>query len=114
MEWKDLEKMTIVRLREEALKYPERITSVRAKDKDQLMTELAAVLGIEKPHTAFTAGVVQTKEQLKHRIRELKGRRDRLLQAQDRKELKLVRREIHRLKRQIRRIEEEAARKVRA
>lgn len=114
MDWKDLEKMTVTRLREEALKYPEKITGVRGKDKAQLMDELASVLGIEKPHVSFTAKVAQTKEVLKHQIRELKVQRDQLVKEHRHKELKPVRRQIHNLKRQIRKIEEEDARKVKA
>ncbi len=50
MDWKELEKMTIVKLREEALKHPDQIKGVRGKSKPQLMDELATVPGIEKPH----------------------------------------------------------------
>jgi len=48
MDWKDLEKMTVLKLREEALKYPE-IEAVHGKNKEQLMDEIAKILGIEKP-----------------------------------------------------------------
>ena len=48
MEWKDLEKMTVLKLREEALKFPE-IQSVHAKPKDQLIKEIAELLGIKPP-----------------------------------------------------------------
>ena len=50
MEWKDLEKMTVLKLREEALKFPQ-IQSVHAKNKEQLLKEVAAQLGIEKQKT---------------------------------------------------------------
>ena len=46
MEWKDLEKMTVLKLREEALKYPQ-IQGVHGKQKDQLMAEIAKANGIE-------------------------------------------------------------------
>ena len=46
MEWKDLEKMTVVKLREEALKFPQ-IEAVHGKNKSKLMDELAGILGIE-------------------------------------------------------------------
>jgi hypothetical protein len=105
MEWKDLEKMTVTKLREEALKHPDQIKGVHGKGKAQIMEELAHLLGIPKPHVAFTDKVVQTKESLKHRIHDLKTRRDRGLAEHNHKELKLVRREIHKLKRQIRKIE---------
>ena len=49
MDWKDLEKMTVLKLREEALKFPQ-IEGVHGKNKEQLMLEIAKALGIEKPH----------------------------------------------------------------
>jgi hypothetical protein len=108
MEWKDLEKMTAVKLREEALRFPQ-IESVHAKNKMQLMDELAHVLGIEKPHIHLTETVVHTKSDLKHRIHELKAERDRLLTQHDHNKLHQVRREMHALKHAIRKIEAKAA-----
>jgi hypothetical protein len=108
MEWKDLEKMTAVKLREEALRFPQ-IESVHAKSKTQLMDELAHVLGIEKPHIRLTETVVHTKSDLKHRIHELKAERDRLLSLHDHNKLHQVRREMHALKHAIRKIEAKAA-----
>ena len=40
MDWKDLEKMTVLKLREEALKYPQ-IEGVHGKHKEQIMDEIA-------------------------------------------------------------------------
>ena len=108
MEWKDMEKMTVLKLREEALKFPQ-IESVHSKHKDQLMQELADILGIEKPHTHFTETVVSTKSELKHKIHQLKTERDQLVAAHDHKRLHEVRREMHELKHAIRRIEAKAA-----
>jgi hypothetical protein len=108
MEWKDLEKMTVLKLREEALKFPE-IEGVHGKNKEQLMDELAKALGIEKPHAHFTEKVVHTKSDLKHKIQELKSERTKLLQAQDHAKLHDVRREMHKLKHEIRKIEAKAA-----
>ncbi len=103
-----MEKMTVVKLREEALKHPE-IKGVHGKSKPQLMNELAALLGIERPHVHFAERVVHTKGALKSRIRALKAQRDRLVEAKDHKALHGVRREIHKLKHQIRRIEQAGA-----
>ena len=108
MEWKDLEKMTVVKLREEALKVPQ-IESVHAKNKTELMDELAHALGIEKPHLHFSETTVVTKSDLKHRIHELKAERDTLLTAHDHNRLHQVRREMHALKHAIRKIEANAA-----
>jgi hypothetical protein len=108
MDWKDLEKMTVLKLREEALKYPQ-IEGVHGKHKEQLMDEIAKVLGIEKPHSHFTDTVVHTKAELKHKIQELKIEREKLLVAHDHKKLHEVRREMHELKHTIRRLEAKAA-----
>ena len=108
MEWKDLEKMTVLKLREEALKYPQ-IEGVHGKNKEQLMDEIANALGIERPHVRFTETIVHAKSELKHKIQGLKAERDRLVEAHDHKRLHDVRRELHELKHTIRRIEAKAA-----
>jgi uncharacterized membrane protein YjjP (DUF1212 family) len=108
MEWKDLEKMTVLKLREEALKFPQ-IEGVHGKNKEQLMDELARMLGIEKPHSHFTENIVHTKADLKAKIQELKTERDKLLDAHDHKKLHEVRREMHELKHTIRKLEAKAA-----
>ena len=108
MEWRDLEKMTVLKLREEALKFPE-IEGVHGKNKEQLMDELARIMGVEKPHARFGDQIVHTKSDLKHKIQQLKQERDRLLQAHDHKKLHEVRRQMHELKHTIRRIEAKAA-----
>ena len=107
MEWKDLERMTVLKLREEALKYPQ-IEGVHGKNKEQLMDEIAKAAGIERPHVHFSDNVVHTKSDLKHKIHELKIEREKLLEAHDHKKLHEVRRELHELKHTIRRIEAKA------
>jgi hypothetical protein len=104
MEWKDLEKMTVRKLREEASKYEE-IKGVHGKNKSELIDALAEILKIEKPHLEMTETVVHKKEDLKHKIKDLKGQRDQLIEAKNYKELHEVRREIHRIKRQIKKME---------
>ena len=108
MEWKDLEKMTVPKLREEALKYPQ-IEAVHGKNKNQLMNELANVLGIERPHAHFSEKIVHTKSDLKHRLHELKAERDKFLVEHDHGGLHAVRREMHSLKHAIRKIEAKGA-----
>ena len=108
MEWKDLEKMTVLKLREEALKYPH-IEGVHGKNKEQLMDEIAKALSIEKPHVQFGETVVHTKSDLKHQIHELKVEREKFLQTHDHKRLHDVRRQLHELKHTIRQIEAKAA-----
>jgi len=108
MEWKDLEKMTVVKLRDEALKFPQ-IEGVHGKNKEQLMDELAPFMGIEKPHVHFRENIVHTKTELKHQIHELKKERENLIDAHDHHHLHDVRRQIHELKHSIRKIEVKAA-----
>ena len=104
MDWKEMDKLTVIKLREEALKYPE-IKGVHGKSKVQLMDELASLLKIEKPHLHLKEEVVHTKEDLKKKIHELYEKRDVLIQAKDPKGLHSLRREVHMLKRRIRKIE---------
>ena len=108
MEWKDLEKMTVPKLREEALKYPQ-IEAVHGKNKSQLMNELAHVLGIERPHVHLSERSVHTQSDLKHKLHELKAERDKFLAAHDHTQLHAVRREMHSLKHAIRKIEAQTA-----
>ncbi len=108
MEWKDLEKMTVVKLREEALKFPQ-IEGVHGKNKERLMHEIATILGIERPHVQFAEAVVHTKTDLKHKIHDLKIEREKLLATHDHTHLHEVRRQIHELKHTIRKIEAKAA-----
>ena len=108
MDWKDLEKMTVLKLREEALKYPQ-IEGVHGKHKEQLMDEIARALGIERPHAHLTENVFHTKSNLKQKIQYLKVEREKLLKIHDHKKLQEVRREMHELKHTIRKIEAKAA-----
>ena len=108
MDWKDLEKMTVLKLREEALKYPQ-IEGVHGKNKEQLMDEISKALGIERPQAHFTENIVHTKSDLKHQIHDLKIERERLLEAHDHQKLHVIRRELHELKHTIRKIEAKAA-----
>ncbi len=104
MDWHDLEKMTVVKLREEAANHSE-LKGVHGMKKPELVEALAKIMGIEKPHAHYSDEVVHTKEALKQRIRALKGQREGLIAARDRKSLHTLRREIHRLKRRIKKIE---------
>jgi len=111
MVWNDLEKMTVLKLREEALRFP-KIESVHGKSKGQLMEELANALGIEKPHVHFSEKIIHTKSDLKHRIHELKTERNKMIETHDHKRLHELRREMHALKHAIRKIETKEAAQV--
>ena len=60
MDWKDLEKMTVLKVREEALKYPE-IQGVHGKHKEQLMEEIAKALHLESKRTEILRGTPHRK-----------------------------------------------------
>ena len=60
MEWKDLEKMTVLKLREEALKYPQ-IQGVHGKQKEQLLEEIAKALGLELKPLEISRGTYDRK-----------------------------------------------------
>lgn len=107
MEWHDLGKMTVVKLREEA--HEKGIEGVHGKSKAELVEALAGALGIEKPHEELAVKQVGTKVELKQQIRELKAKRGSLIEAGDHKGLKDVRRKVHALKRGIRKIHAAAA-----
>jgi len=99
MELKDLEKMTVIKLREEAAKF-EDLKGVSAMKKEELIKILAERLGIEtKPTKAVP---VTEKREIKNQIKALKVKRDEALKNKDYKSLKLHRRQIRSLKRQIR------------
>lgn len=108
MVWNDLEKMTVLKLREEALRFPQ-IESVHGKNKGQLIEELANALGIQKPHVHFSETIIHTKSDLKHRIHELKTERNKMLETHDHRRLHELRREMHALKHAIRKIETKEA-----
>ncbi len=107
MKWHDLEKTTVVKLREMA--HDQGMKGVTGWNKGKLVEELAGALGIEKPHEEMTGTEVHDKGDLKLKIRELKVERNKLIEAHDHKGLKVVRRQIHGLKRQIRKIHLAAA-----
>lgn len=68
--------------------------------KDQLLPALCTALGIEAHEHHEVVGL--DKRAMKVQIRELKAKRDALLEAHDHEQLKRVRRQIHHLKRKIR------------
>lgn len=102
MEWHDLEKLTVVKLREEA--HEKGVEGVHGKNKAELLDALAGILGIERPHEELSETGVHDKADLKLQIRALKLERARFLEAHDHKGLKEVRRKIRGLKRRIRKI----------
>ena len=95
----DLQKMTVVRLREIAQSYDD-LEGVVAMSKGQLVDVLARKKGIEIPHKVV---VGLDKPAIKAQIRELKKARDAALSAKDAEQLRRTRRKLHRLRHHLRR-----------
>ncbi len=98
MDYHELQKSTVVKLREMAQEY-EDITGAVGKTKEELVDILADKLGIEKPHLEIV-GI--NKAKVKSQIKALKVERDKALEAKDQAELKRVRRKIHKLRHKLR------------
>jgi hypothetical protein len=105
MELRDLQKMTVVKLREEGLKHSS-ITGVYAMDKAQLMKALADVYGIdvEAATKAAREQFATDKRTLKQAIRALKEQRDAALIAHDATQVKQLRLNMKKRKRILRRL----------
>jgi len=105
MELRDLQKMTVVKLREEALKHGT-ITGVYAMDKGQLLQALAEVFGIDLEAAARAAReqFATDKMTLKREIRALKGQRDTALATHDAVQVQQTRLNIKKRKRILRRL----------
>ena len=105
MELRDLQKMTVVKLREEGLKHGS-ITGVYAMDKAQLIEALAEVYGIdvEAATRAAREQFAADKTTLKRQIRALKGQRDAALTTHDGAQVRQIRLNIKRRKRILRRL----------
>ena len=106
---KPLEKMTAKELREMALGLPG-IHGVHAMKKEELIVAIRAAKGIPEPETKKEKKIVAKKEkviltvaQLKQRVKELKVKREELLQQRNLKMAEILRRRISRLKKRTRR-----------
>ena len=97
MEFKDLEKMTVVKLREEAAKF-EDLKGVSGMNKPQLIDTLCQKLEIESPHVEVE-GV--DKPTIKGRLKELQAKRKQALADRNHETLADVRMRIKRYKRML-------------
>ena len=105
MELRDLQKMTVVKLREEGLKHPS-MSGVYAMDKGQLIEALAEVFGIDIEAAARAAReqFATDKTTLKREIQALKGQRNTALTTQDAVQVQQTRLNIKKRKRRLRRL----------
>jgi len=106
---KSLEKMTAKELREMALGLPG-IEGVHAMKKEELMTAIRAAKGITEPEPKKEKKVFIKKEkvvltvaQLKQKVRELRAKREELVQGENVKMAEILRRRISRMKKKTRR-----------
>ena len=109
MELRDLQRMTVVKLREEALNQGT-ITGVHGMDKNQLIAALAPIYGIdlEASLRAAREKVAASKGSLKQEIRVLKQERDDATSADDAVAAVKARRGIKKRKRQLRHLARQA------
>jgi hypothetical protein len=106
---KPLEKMTAKELREMALGLPG-IEGVHAMKKEELITAIRVAKGITEPEPKKEKHVVAKKEkvvltvaQLKQKVKELRAKRDELVQEKNLKMAEIMRRQISRMKKKTRR-----------
>jgi len=102
MDYHELQKTRVTDLREMMTEHLPDVTGLTGLKKDELVEQLAAKLGIEKPHKHVAAGL--GKRAIKAEIRDLKLKRQAALEAKEYDELKKCRRQIHRRKRRLRRM----------
>jgi predicted transcriptional regulator len=98
MDLQTLERLTVVKLREEALKIPE-LSGARAMSREELIRAIAGALDIDlRERRKGGAG----RDAIKKLIRELKPKIAEAIQQKNRSELKALRRHVKRLKAQTR------------
>ena len=105
MDYHELENMTVIKLREEAKKFPD-VKGVSGMKKEELIKLLVEKLEIHVPEKRKkTAAVPKNKATLKKRIMELRAQKTAARDEKDsRKKVTLLRKRIHLLKRQLRKI----------
>lgn len=101
MTLEELRKMTVVKLREEAMKYPD-VKGTSGMKKDQLVALLAEKLGIETEE--HEAPAPATKLSVKKKIKELKQLKREAIEKNDRAMVSLCRQKIRTQKRHLRKI----------
>lgn len=109
MELRDLQKMTVVKLREEGLKYGS-IIGVHGMSKQELIAALAPIHGIDLEAQLQDARArrAPSKGALKQEIHALKTQRDEALTEGDVAALSKARKDIKKRKRHLRRLAEQS------
>jgi hypothetical protein len=104
MDYHELEKMTVIQLREEAKRFPD-LKGVTAMKKEELMHVLVERLGVvvpEKKKTALRAPINKT--DLKKQIAALREAKAAALAEHNRKRTDALRRRIHAARRRLRKM----------
>ena len=99
MDLKTLERMTVLKLREEALKIPDHAAGVRGMTKEELIRLLAAAHGIDLSQRARGGGA---KPELKKQIRGLKPQIAEAIREKRKADVRRLRRRVKHLKSQTR------------
>jgi hypothetical protein len=109
MDLRDMQKMTVTKLREEAMKH-QGIVGAHGMNKDQLITALAPIFGIDLEAAARAAHerFAGNKTGLKQEIRALKVQRDATIAEHNAATLKQIRERIKTRKRRLRKLAEQA------
>jgi hypothetical protein len=100
MDLKTLERMTVIKLRDEAMKVPE-LSGIRGMNKEELIRAIAKAHGIDLSGRRRGGSV---KTELKRQIRSLRSQISEVIQAKQAAELKKLRRHVKRLKAETRRL----------
>ena len=103
MEYKDLQKLTVKKLKELAADKTE-ISGVSGMKKGELIDALCQELNIEKPHKEKVVAHARTKDEIKADIKKFKDQRIKALETKDSILLKKSRFHIKRLKRELRKV----------
>lgn len=108
MEFRDLQKMTVVKLREEAMKH-EGLTGVHGMKKAELVAALAPIFGIDidAQIKAVREVMAASKGDVKKEIQALKQQRNDALDDRDHDALRQARLAIKKRKRYLRRLAEQ-------
>ncbi len=102
MNAKTLEKMTVVKLRDEAMKFDD-ISGVHGMDKAELISVLKVKFGIAEDKTANEL-LLEQKHALKKKIAQLKVEKAQALEAKDEKKTVLARRRLRRQRRILKKV----------
>lgn len=102
MDAKTLEKMTVVKLRDEAMKFGD-ITGVHGMRKDELISVLKEKYGISEEKTANEL-LIERKHAIKKKIQQLKAEKAQALEEKNEKKTALVRRRLRRQRRILKKV----------